>query len=161
MKTTLFLFAFFFLSNVLFAQIKIGDIIISDSLAKEYFIDCYQHPETLQKDDYHNYIPANTVYYDRDYDWAKIKAAEYNKYIDDNSIGGEITVPVVLSDTTFYIKDGDTTGYDFNGHYDIHHGKTISQHRNAESYTYHTGDYVVPRKPSAEDFTKWMIRIKK
>lgn len=30
-------------------QIKIGDITISDSLAKEYFLDCYQRPDTFKK----------------------------------------------------------------------------------------------------------------
>lgn len=28
-------------------NIKIGDISISDSLAKEYFLDCYQKPDTI------------------------------------------------------------------------------------------------------------------
>lgn len=36
----------FLMSFACQAQIKIGDITISDSLAKEYFLDCYQYPET-------------------------------------------------------------------------------------------------------------------
>lgn len=29
-------------------NIKIGDIEISDQMAKEYFLDCYTHPDTIQ-----------------------------------------------------------------------------------------------------------------
>ena len=50
MKITLFVILLFgFLSVWGHAQnIKIGDIAISDSLAKEYFLDCYTNPDTIQ-----------------------------------------------------------------------------------------------------------------
>ena len=50
MKAMLIYLSFFFLlisSQVIAQNIKIGDITLSDSLAKEYLIDCYNKPDTV------------------------------------------------------------------------------------------------------------------
>lgn len=33
-------------------NIRIGDLAISDSLAKEYFLDCHTHPDTIRNQPY-------------------------------------------------------------------------------------------------------------
>lgn len=45
------------------AQIKIGDITINESLAKEYFMDCHTHPDTVIV--HRDNMLANGVWFDR------------------------------------------------------------------------------------------------
>lgn len=50
----LFLLVCLTATDLLAQNIKIGDIAVSDSLAKKYFLDCYQHPDTIRNQPYSN-----------------------------------------------------------------------------------------------------------
>lgn len=69
------------------AQIKIGDITISDSLAKEYFLDCHKHPDTLKKK-YPNVSYADgaeRMMSDLEIK-QKIEMDRFNQWLDENNI---------------------------------------------------------------------------
>jgi hypothetical protein len=62
MKTPLFLMLFMLLPVSVLSQIKIGDITISDSLAREYFLDCYKKSDTITVQELRDKDPYRYLY---------------------------------------------------------------------------------------------------
>ncbi len=77
------------------AQIKIGNLTVPDSIAKEYFIDIYSNCDTLYEDNVAKYYPKDEVFSEKDFEWAKIKVDAYNQKLHRENVG-------VIRDTVWY-----------------------------------------------------------
>lgn len=137
------------------AQTKIGELTVSDSTAKKYFLDCYNHPDTIKERSSHDYgIPdcSGCSFNYNDFTNAEREAKDYNSQLKNNSIGKVthvVNVPARI-DTSYY----------FNSFVSNKHlkQKPLITHREAYSYIEFVG-WLIPRKPAEQDFIKWYAKI--
>jgi hypothetical protein len=135
----------------LLAQIKIGNITIPDSVAQKYFLDCYSHPDTVKpKSEYEFYSCTNCTVSNEETQRAKNMSDDFNENLKKCNIGD-------VRDTVYY-KASDITLYDgiVYASFDYQKGakKITIKHFDAGKYVDWKG-YLMPRKPSEQDFVKW------
>lgn len=137
------------LTHSSYGQIKIGDITIDNKIAKEYFQDCYLHPDIVTPEQEYG-LPD---------EWGREQNSlirERNNELIIRSIGKRY-------DTIYYEAYNDTL-YDgvLWASYDFKKGvkKITIEHQKAGRYIQFKG-YLIPRKPSEIDFIKWQNKYLK
>lgn len=125
------LFILSFLSFTASGQIKIGDIEVSNEVAKEYFLDCRLNPDTVwlgnvwdeKENTYRDFITSHALY--------EVKDPVSEKNIRD-----------------FELAHPTKIGHTHNG------GLYYATECYAGEYM---RGYAIPRNPTAEDFAKWYL----
>lgn len=133
------------------AQLKIGSITVDSETAKKYIADCYLHPDTVRPKSMYDFLSCtNCSVSNEEIQRAKIMADDFNENLIKYNIGEVI-------DTVHYEAHSDTL-YDgvLFANYDYKKdAKNIEiEHQPAWSYVDWKG-YLMPRKPSEQDFVKW------
>lgn len=134
-------------------QSKIGNITVSDSVAKAYLLDCYNHPEKLTEKSVYDYWSCNNCSIPgSEWDKIKDKVESYNNQLRKDAIGHWV-------DTVKYQAGVDTVyeGYVFGNGKSTHYGKATIQPHPAGVRLDYKG-YLVPRKPSEIDFIRWLAK---
>jgi hypothetical protein len=162
MKTLLTLILIF-VCSLAFGQVKIGNITIADSTAQKYFLDCYQHTDTIKLKDEMQDVPVvgrteNSISYmpmsfEQEMEY-KAPVIEFNNNVIKNSIGKAYK-------SVFYPAEIDTLWNEYwsasNGK--SGHSKEYSKIENVPARTEQEFiGYLVPRKPSEIDFIKWEVK---
>jgi hypothetical protein len=144
------------LSTAMFAQIKIGDITIPESTAKEYFLYCYKHPDTTwfyQYSDSKIEIEKQRI---RDEQRKKELAKRLSKVkTHADSIktfwgmwGSQIDTAMRLIDNREWNLARNNIGC-------VNKSKKVN-----EDITEHYTGYLTKHKPTALDFSRWYIGVK-
>ncbi len=146
------------------AQIKIGNIAVSDSIGKKYLLDCYQHPDTMKLKDEWQDVPvlsrsANMVEYmpmtpEQEMQY-KQPIRDYNSRIVQNSIGKAFkSIPYnAHADTLWTSIWSDGNGWKHSKDY----YQIVQVPAGADREFI---GFLVPRKPTEEDFIKWLSKQK-
>lgn len=153
------------------AQIKIGDITVSEAMAKEYFLDCYTHPDTLWRD-LRGFSREDGLRWEEiarqslctvDPPPSKAELAQREKENREEQrkdslkrVNDKVLRPHGIKKTL------EGKEYWFSNYSDKSLNcidtSALSFEGDVTGYFISSIGYVVPRKPSAEDFAKWMRR---
>jgi len=141
---------FVLISTAMNAQIKIGNITLPDSIAKEYLLDCYSHPDIVQLRhtmDFYDNLPLE-----------KFHNTPYK------NTGIQDSMDLMLKTHGSIVYSGYSRTL-INGNYE--EAKRKSEEQNAYIKTNSIGKikdawgwewYLIPRKPTEIDLIKWLAK---
>lgn len=158
-------------------QTKIGNLTIPDSIAQKYFMDCYSHPDTVTLktiwDNRTKFSFGGMTYYSSysldEEAKERVRVDSYNETIKALAIK-QIVDTIYLAaykDTVFNKQMGgilaesgrtDNEIKAINAKYrQVEKKSGIKEIKDvpAETYIQPTNTYLVPRKPSEQDFIRW------
>jgi|GEM_PF-2071773 hypothetical protein len=148
------------------AQTKIGNITISDSLAQRYFLYLYQHPDTVSEKSEDDY---RTIHWNADHTsgYADPETFEQGQQIKNmvNEFNGNLHHAAIgkAYKSVHYKAHIDTEWKDmWFGTGGSGHSKDYTKIVNVPDTTEQEFiGFLVPRKPTEQDFIKWMAKHSK
>ena len=144
MKTIITLICLFFFSLGVNAQVKIGNITVTESTAKEYFLFCYQNPDTSRW--FYEYTVTKDM---------KEKEKRFYESLDKaRSYVDSMAVFQFDSSTSCFSRMANEEE-----NYFLEHSigrVTTSIERNGDTF-YYIG-YLTKHEPTAQDFLEWYIK---
>ena len=143
MKTIITLICLFFFSLGVNAQVKIGNITVTESTAKEYFLFCYQNPDTSRW--FYDYTVTKAMKEKHKRLSERLdKAKNYADTLDVFRTDSTISRCRQLRPDEAYLSNNNV------GH--------ISKTREIHGETFYYIAYLTKHEPTAQDFSEWYIK---
>lgn len=143
-----------------FGQIKIGDITVSNDVAKEYFLDCKQKPDTVWRTHFF-YMESDM---NEEIYWAKNEGQSLYKVKSKREIAYDIKLKEEIgqrrirdSIATIGFTQQQRDSYFINQFNSSTTTSQIIYHGQIDSNHFPEG-YAIPRTPSASDFATWFSK---
>jgi hypothetical protein len=136
-------------------DIKIGDIAISDSLAKNYFLWCYQHPDTswyFRYSESKKEVEEQQKKYEAREKIVNAKLAKAKNHADTLKAYSNLTGVDVASSYSRIISERENY---LSSHNIGEVGK--KEKKDSDMTWYYTG-YLTKHEPTAQDFSEWYIK---